>query len=119
MAAKSQHFLDVNLPPDKTFPLIISALNSIQAQITMADEKTGLVFAKKSASFISWGETIRVWMTPSLKGTFINILSECAMPTQIVDWGRNHDNIMEFVRAFYYFLQFSPQPPVPPLVPPQ
>ncbi len=40
----------------------------------------------------SYGEKITVTLAPLGTGTDVHILSECAMPTQIVDYGKNKQN---------------------------
>ena len=55
------------------------------------------------ASFTSWGEKITITLTPlSESATQVNIHSECGMPTQVVDWGKNKQvvcNIYEYIEA--------------------
>ena len=45
------------------------------------------------ASFKSYGEKVTVTLTPTAAGTDINIHSECGMPTQLMDGGKNRQNI--------------------------
>ena len=40
----------------------------------------------------SYGEKITITLTPAANGTDVHILSECAMPTQLVDYGKNKQN---------------------------
>lgn len=58
------------------------------------------VKVKKSVSFFSWGEEITVTLTGQSNGTHIRIHSECALPTQIVDWGENEKNVTALFRYF-------------------
>lgn len=55
----------------------------------------GMMYTFKSGvSFTSWGEKISITvysLGPAV--TKVDIMSECAMPTQIVDWGKNQTNI--------------------------
>ena len=48
-----------------------------------------------SVSFSSWGENITILLTPVGEQTSVDITSECAMPTQIVDWGKNKENVFK------------------------
>ena len=42
----------------------------------------------------SWGETITIGLTPVQPGMIrVDIESKCDMPTQIIDWGQNKDNV--------------------------
>ena len=46
-------------------------------------------------SMRSYYEKIVITMIPTPNGTNIDIISQCGLPTQIVDWGKNADNIRE------------------------
>ena len=41
----------------------------------------------------SYGEKITVTLTPTANGTHVHILSECGLPTQLVDYGKNKSNV--------------------------
>lgn len=48
----------------------------------------------------SWGETIDIWLTAQgERNTQVDIKSECYLPTQIMDWGKNRENV---VNIFMY-----------------
>lgn len=52
------------------------------------------IILKHGVTFTSWGEDINILLTPmGNNSTQIFIRSECAMPTQIIDWGKNKDNV--------------------------
>lgn len=57
--------------------------------------QTGVWFRfHHGVTFTSWGEKITVTLTPvSAEVTSVNAHSECGMPTQIVDWGKNKQNV--------------------------
>ena len=57
---------------------------------------------KHGVSFSSWGENIRVTLTSQGGQTMVDIYSECVMPTQVVAWGKNQENV-QFL--FYYLEQ--------------
>ena len=45
-------------------------------------------------TFTSWGEEIQITIAAaSAEQVLMTIHSECAMPTQIVDWGKNKENV--------------------------
>ncbi|MCR4594656.1 MAG: hypothetical protein K5761_06340 [Clostridiales bacterium] len=46
-----------------------------------------------SISFSSWGEDITITMTAQGNQTFVDIFSECSLPTQIIDYGKNRKNV--------------------------
>ncbi len=53
-------------------------------------------------TFTSWGEKITITLTPANNATQVHIRSECAMPTQVADWGKNKQvvsNIYEYLKA--------------------
>lgn len=46
-------------------------------------------------SFSSWGENILIHLLPyNGTQTMIDIKSECSLPTQLVDWGKNKKNVV-------------------------
>ena len=50
-------------------------------------------------SFTSWGEDITVTVTSLPNNqTMITVFSECSMPTQIVDWGKNREVVDDIFR---------------------
>ena len=53
-------------------------------------------------TFTSWGEKITVTLTPVDDNmTQVSILSECGMPTQVIDWGKNR----QVVNNIYKYLE--------------
>ncbi len=56
-------------------------------------------------SFASYGEKITITLTPQGNSTHIHILSECGMPTQLVDYGKNKSNV---TLLFQYLEQGMP-----------
>lgn len=44
-------------------------------------------------SFTSWGETITVSLSDQGGATNVSIYSECSLPTQIIDMGKNRQNV--------------------------
>ena len=74
----------------------------------------GLFFLlKHGLSFRSNGETITVVLTSLGDSTNIEITSECAVPLQLVDWGKNADNVRDIINYLKrpdarYFQQPSP-----------
>lgn len=67
-------------------------------------------------SFTSWGEKITISLTPvGPSATRIDITSECGMPTQVIDWGKNKSivcNVFEYIGAnIGRFVQVPPAQP--------
>lgn len=70
----------------------------------------------------SWGETITIGLTPVQPGMIrVDIESKCDMPTQIIDWGQNKDNVtmicmyinQNIGRYPQQGTSYSPPPPPP------
>lgn len=55
----------------------------------------GMVFyVQHGVSFSSWGESISINLVQLDTQTVrVDVYSECDMPTQIVDWGKNRENV--------------------------
>ena len=75
-------------------------------------------------TFTSWGEKITITLTViNNNSTSVHIHSECGMPTQIVDWGKNTQNIHAIIECMERYLGthanfvLTPPQPVPPVVP--
>lgn len=60
-----------------------------------------------SVSWGSWGESIVVLRVAADR---LQVRSECAMPTQVFDWGRNENNVKRFFATLVAIAQ-GQQPP--------
>lgn len=50
-------------------------------------------------NFASWGETIYITVLPvGPRSTSIEVRSECALPTQIIDYGKNASNVRDIFK---------------------
>lgn len=58
-------------------------------------------------SFGSWGENITVVRVAADR---ITVRSECSMPTQVFDWGRNESNVKKFFATLVAIAQGQPPP---------
>jgi hypothetical protein len=57
---------------------------------------SGIWRTSRSMSLWSWGEVLAItWLGPTL----VRIRSECAFPTQCIDWGRNASNVHALASA--------------------
>lgn len=91
---------------------------SFQGEIPMYN---GVMFRFKSGvSFSSWGEDISITVIAYDSETVnVTVNSECAMPTQIIDWGKNNknvNNICNYIQgnlAGYAPMNSFPQPVTP------
>ncbi len=70
-------------------------------------------------SFTSWGEKITItFVSVDTATTLVTIHSECGMPTQVVDWGKNKkvvNNIFDFINKNLGY--FSAPQPTPRIIP--
>lgn len=60
-------------------------------------------------SFTSWGETITLTVI-GIQNCATNLIihSECAVPTQFIDWGKNNDNVMMIANYLEQTVPFVP-----------
>lgn len=48
----------------------------------------------RGMSMLSWGDSLTVSIYPIAPGSVqVTVSSECAMPTQVIDWGQNKKNV--------------------------
>ena len=63
----------------------------------------GLLFLiEHGVSFSSWGENVKLALIYQGDYTIVDIYSECVLPTQIFDFGKNKENV---TRLFNYLIQ--------------
>ena len=59
---------------------------------------------KGGVTLTSWGEDITVTLTPTGPNTTqVQVYSVCALPTQVVDWGVNRQNVNNIMIALTVF----------------
>ncbi len=98
MAARAEQTRVLNMPIDFVVNKMRQIGNS-DLRVNLTSENpmppNGVWFrVLHGTSFSSWGEKITVTLTAlSPQSTQIHILSECGMPTQLVDWGKNNKNV--------------------------
>lgn len=68
------------------------------------------VSCKTHAGMQSWGEKVTVSITPAGE---VRVWSECAMPTQIVDWGKNGQNCQQILGGIASRLYAATAPAYP------
>ena len=63
------------------------------------DGRGGVIFRiSHNMSLWSWGENISITMSPyNDMQTVVEVMSMCAMPTQVIDWGRNGRNLQDLM----------------------
>jgi hypothetical protein len=50
-------------------------------------------------NLMSWGETVEAWISHGPQGAVVRLRSKCALPTQVIDWGKNRKNVERIVEA--------------------
>ncbi len=91
MARRAVEERILNIPID----VIVQKMRNVGSEFNFALRSenpipTGVWFRiHHGASFTSWGEKVTVTLTPMGQQTKVNILSECGMPTQLIDYGKN------------------------------
>jgi hypothetical protein len=105
MAANATRMLYINLPFETVYPVIGMALTNIGATLKNVDPNTGRFFATRGFSLTSYGEniTIQPYRTPT--GCSLDVKSECSVPTVIIDWGKNTENITKLAFELSRILQ--------------
>ena len=93
MTAKFEDSRKYNLGKSQLIENVKTALKKCKFRIKHIDEDGGLIRAKSRLSFWSWTEKIDVKIEDN--GT-VRMKSECSLPTQIIDWGKNKRNVRKF-----------------------
>jgi len=82
-----------NLTPEQFLVLAIEAAKKLDWNIGYTSETGFIAFTKFSMS--SWSEEVKI----KISGDNANLKSECT-GSQMVDWGKNKENIEELIRTF-------------------
>ncbi len=104
------HEEDVTLPMPVTHDWIVYACHTAGLGTARwgAGAQGGAWHLAPQVSLFSWGE---VMMITPLAANVIRVRSECGLPTQCIDWGKNQKNVQKFVGVLVAAMQQAPQPP--------
>ena len=98
MAAKYSSFIVLRATVEQLRAMIcapdfVPTLNlNFQTQVATPNGIT--LHLKSKVSMSSWGETVTITLSQvSPTDVRMDVLSECNMPTQIFDWGKNKKNV--------------------------
>ena len=101
MAAKSQKqvLVDAQLMPMVERLRTMGPVLKYQFLSEQAAPNGGALFRfAHKVSLTSWGENVTITVTPyGAAQCVMHVRSECALPTQIVDWGKNGKNVNEIL----------------------
>lgn len=97
MAASFFKSLNFGATMNQILPILRDRSFCSELNIELKSENpspTGVWFRfHHGVSFTSWGEKITITLTPlSPNMTRVDVHSECGLPTQVIDWGKNEQN---------------------------
>ena len=76
-----------------------AAIN-LNFNITKEDISEGIILFKVGWSLLSWGEKFKIVITNAGTNlTKVEVASEGAIQAQVIDWGKNNDNIKNFFQT--------------------
>jgi len=98
MGAKFSNSFNFNATMDQAVNLFRDGTFAIQMKFNFLSELpmyNGVQFNyNNGVTFTSWGEDISIVVSFVDPNTVsISVLSECSLPTQIIDWGKNRRNV--------------------------
>jgi hypothetical protein len=99
MTARKETQIIIKLPPESAFRMAEEILLLIGAKIK--SKASGTISARKRMSILSWGEDITIAISPtSTDSSVLDIKSESALKTTLLDYGANAGNVDKIVKAF-------------------
>lgn len=84
--------MTIAVPPEQVAQRAHQVLSAMQ-KVTGVTTSPPYVKAKTGVSMASWGAKVSVHIEPAQGGTAVRIRSECAIPLQLVDYGKNRKNV--------------------------
>lgn len=97
MAASHMITVEVALPPEQAEAAVYQAF--LNAGLSAVNGGAGQMRGTTTVGWRSWGENVEAWISHGPRGTSVRLRSECALPTQVVDWGKNRKNVEQVVDA--------------------
>jgi hypothetical protein len=104
------HQEDVTFPYPVTHDWIVYACQAAGLGVPRWGQGAmgGMWHVSPGVSLMSWGETMTI---APLAPNILRVRSECGMPTQCIDWGKNEKNVRKLVQILWAAVQQTPQPP--------
>lgn len=82
-----------------------AAIN-LNFNITKEDIAGGEILFKVGMTLLSWGEFFKILITNvSTNLTRVEVASEAAFQAQLIDWGKNNENIKDFFKTLTELLK--------------
>lgn len=70
------------------------------------------ILCSTSANLMTWGEFVTIsFFDPQNGGAQVVVQSRPKLPTTLVDWGHNDDNVRNVMNYFYYLYPPTPAQP--------
>lgn len=95
MTAKFEESKTYDLDKDQLIENIKDALEACRFKIKSIDENAGTIRAITRLSLWSWTEKIDIKVGDM--GS-VMVKSECSLPSQFIDWGKNKRNVNTFFK---------------------
>lgn len=91
---------------DKSYNLVYikchEAAINLNFKITEEDITDGIILFKVGMSWTSWGEKFKIVITSvNANLTRVEIASEAAFQAQLIDWGKNNENVTNFFQEVH------------------
>jgi len=108
MATKYTEYLELPLSFEKSMNIIKFAVEQNHKLIDI-DESNGSIFGEVKFSFSSFGENLRIKVSPNQNNTssLIYFESECKIPTTLFDYGKNKKNITKLIGILKQLAEIS------------
>ena len=97
MAASHMITIEVAVPPEQAEAALYQAF--VSAGLGGVGGGAGRMRGKTPMSLMSWGENVEAWISHGPRGASVRLRSECAFPTQVIDWGKNRKNVDRIFEA--------------------
>ena len=104
------HEEDVTFPYPVTNDWVVYACQAAGFGIARWGQgaRGGMWHVSPATTLMSWGENMTI---QPLAPNIVRIRSQCGLPTQCIDWGKNERNVKRLVQILWNAVQQAPQPP--------
>lgn len=106
MAKKYEKFKYYSIGQSTLYNLVLRALRICDYAVMEKDDSARLVEGKIKSSLKSWGERYKVSIMENDDFSKVYFQSKCVMPIQVIDFGKNRDNIKSFYRTLDELVDF-------------
>lgn len=97
MAGSSTMTVEVALPPEQAEAAVYQAF--LQAGLESVAGGGGVMRGSVGMSWASWGEQVSATIGHGPQGAVVQLHSQSALPTTLIDFGRNRKNLEKVVEA--------------------